>query len=236
MLSTQIANLTADVRGMKLKNQSTVGDYRRDEYDVDLSEAFESSGVISREGQFFLQPLAHTNAADLVPKMTLDNRLNFLIRLHTAIFKIVQNTTDYPKPGIYQVLKDATEGRLSDDHPSFDLLQIVVTDTFDWSHGIIKNNNFLLPVLEQGMRFNERIIAMCLLALKQEYSMRWGSIVKDCILPSDITDNTRWSDSYEQTSTKRITSRRPDMAVNDREHTRKSYKRSRRDSVMSRDR
>jgi len=124
------------------------------------------------------------------------------------------------------------EGKVRDDHPSFDLLQIVVTDTFDWQHGIIKNNNFMLPVVERGMRFNERIIAICLLSLKQEYTIRWGSLVKDCVLPNDITDTTRWSDSHDPSEMRRISARRPDIAVNEREHVRKSYKRSRRDSLF----
>jgi len=232
LLSTQIANLTADLRGMKDKHSVSHGDYTKDEYDVDLAEAFQSSGVINKDGQLFLRPLAHTNASELVPKITVDERLNFLIRLHTAIFKIIPNTADYPRPGISQILKNAMEGKVRDDHPSFDLLQIVVTDTFDWQHGIIKNNNFMLPVVERGMRFNERIIAICLLSLKQEYTIRWGSLVKDCVLPNDITDTTRWSDSHDPSEMRRISARRPDIAVNVREHVRKSYKRSRRDSLF----
>jgi hypothetical protein len=231
-LATQIATLTADVHNLVLKSSKTVGDYTRDEYDEDLTQAFESSGMVRNNGQLFIRPLAFTGAAELVPKITVDDRLNFLIRLHTAIFKIVPNSADYPPCGIMTVLKRATEGKLPDDHPSFDLLQIVVTDSLDWSHMMVKNNNFGLPVIEPGMRFNERIIGSNLLSLKGEYFGRWSSVVKDCILPNDITDTSRWSDSYETRSMKRITSRRPDMARLERQTAKGAYRRRRRDSIL----
>jgi hypothetical protein len=231
ILSTQIANLTSDFQ--KMAEKKAIGDYSRYEYDEDLTQAFESSGVVNKDGQLYLKPLAHTNASDLVPRITIDDRLNFLVRLHTAIFKIVPNTLDYPRPGISDILRSAMEGKLQDDHPSFDLLQIVVTDTFDWTHGIIKNNNFLLPILEPGMRFSERVIAMCLLSLKTEYMTRWGSLVKDCILPGDIMDTSRWSDSYDRNKSNLITARRPDMALKDRERSKQHYRKKRKDSVFN---
>jgi hypothetical protein len=161
-LTSQIATMRVDLQ--KMTEKKIIGDYTRTEYDEDLSEAFESSGVVNHCGQLLLKPPAHTSACELVPKMTVDDRLNFLIRLHTAIFKVVDNTSDYPRPGIMADLKSVSDGALSDEHPSFDLLQIVMTDTFDWSHFMVKNNNFLLPVLERGMRLNERIVATCLVS------------------------------------------------------------------------
>jgi len=230
-LSTQLAELRTDIFNMKLRETQRIGDYTKIEYDDDLEQAFKGSGVVIKEGQFFVNPVAHTSASELVPRMTIDDRLNFLIRLHTAIFKIVENTSDYPKPGILRVMKSATEGKLPDDHPSFDLLQIVLTDTIDWNHSLIKANNFMLPVLERGMRFNERILAACLLSLKGEYFARWTSLVKDCILPTDITDTSRWSDSFSFKPSRRITSRRADMAISDRESSKKFYRR-RKDSLL----
>jgi len=230
MLSSQIADLTANISNLQAR--SKIGDYERYEYDADLQEAFESSGVIVIGEDSYLRPLAKTNASELVPKLTIDDRLNFLIRLHTAVFRVVPNSDDYPTPGISSTLRSAMEGKLPDDHPSFDLLQIVVTDTFDWNHQIVKNNNFLLPVLERGMKFNERIICLCLKALKDEYSTRWRSLVKDCILPVDITDTSRWSDKYDRSCGMRITSKRPDMAIRDRDSVKRTARKHRKDSFF----
>jgi hypothetical protein len=231
MIESRMADLKTEPHTLSLKK--TVGDYTRFEYDEDLEEAFQSCGVVVREGQTFLKPMAHTRASELIPKMTIDDRLNFLIRIHTAIFKVVKDTRDYPRPGITEDLRRATEGELPDDHPSFDLLQIVLTDTIDWSHMIVKSNNFLLPVLEQGMRFNERILAVCLLSLMGEYFARWTSVMKDCILPTQITDTSKWSDSYSMKSNRQISAKRPDMAVEHRQSSRKYYSRKRRDSILS---
>jgi len=232
MLDTKIANFKTDIENLARKETGLIGDYTRFEYDHDLQEAFQSSGVIYKDGQMFLKPMAYTRACDLIPKVTIDDRLNFLIRLHTAIFKLVPNTPDYPKPGIMHELRSATDGDLPDDHPSYDLLQIVLTDTIDWNHLMIKSNNFLLPVLEQGMRFNERILASCLLSLKGEYFARWTSVMKDCILPTDITDTSRWSDSYSTKVSRMITAKRPDLAIHHRQSGRKGYSRRRRDSAL----
>jgi hypothetical protein len=231
MMETKMADMKTDMN--KISEKKSIGDYTRYEYDQDLEEAFTSSGVIVKEGQMFLRPMACTRACDLVPRVTIGDRLNFLIRLHTAIFKIVKNTSDYPKPGIMSELRMATEGELPDDHPSFDLLQIVLADTIDWNHLMVKSNNFLLPVLEQGMRFNERILAACLLSLKGEYFARWTSVMKDCILPSDITDTSRWSDSYSTKASRLITAKRPDLAVKHRQSDRRAYSRKRRDSAIA---
>jgi len=231
-ISTQMARLTADVVHMKEMKSSRVGDYLRYEYESDLQDAFASSGMVSKDGQLFIRPFAHTGACELVPKITVDDRLNFLIRLHTAIFKMIDNSPDYPKPGFMRTIKQASEGRLPDDHPSFDLLQIVITDTIDWQHMMIKNNNFGLPVLEPGMRLNERILAVCLVSLKTEYFARWTSVTKDCILPQDITDTSRWSDSHSSSHAKRITGKRPDLARNHREFEKTQFFKKRKDSLF----
>jgi len=231
-ISSQMAKLTADVIHMREARSSRVGDYSRYEYESDLQDAFASSGMVSKDGQLFVRPFAHTGACELVPKITVDDRLNFLIRLHTAIFKMIDNSPDYPKPGFMRTIKQASEGRLPDDHPSFDLLQIVITDTIDWAHMMIKNNNFGLPVLEPGMRLNERILAVCLVSLKTEYFARWASVTKDCILPQDITDTSRWSDSHSSSHAKRITGKRPDLAKNHREFERTQFFKKRKDSLF----
>lgn len=230
-LSSQIARLTADVENLALRKLSRIGDYNKSEYDSDLEDAFLSSGILVKDGQNFLPPMPFTSASDLVPQMTIDKRLNFLIRLHTAIFKVIPNSADYPRPGILRDLRRIYDGSLPDDHPSFDLLQIVVTDTFDWQHYIVKNNNFMLPALEPGMPINERIIAVSMISLKTEYFARWNSLMKDCILPTDITDTSRWSDSHPARNNK-VTSRRPDMAVKHRDDERRSYRKHRRDSLF----
>jgi hypothetical protein len=232
IMASQLQTLRADLQSGLSNVTSRIGDYTRNEYDQDLEEAFQSCGVVVKDGEMYLKPVAHTRASELIPRVTIDDRLNFLIRLHTAIFKVVRNTADYPRPGIMNDLRRVFEGKMFNDHPSFDLLQIVVTDTFDWAHSIIKTNNFLLPVIEPNMRFNERILASCLLSLKTEYFTRWTSVMKDCILPNDITDTSRWSDSFESEASNRITSRRPDMALQSRDNTRRSYHKKRRDSLF----
>jgi len=220
----EMASLKSDVQSMK--SPGKIGDYQMYEYDMDLELALRDSGVFKHKGESFIEKAPCTKSCDLVPQLTTDKRLNFLIRLHTALFKLIPDSTEYPPTGVVRLLSKFCDGKFKADHPSFDLLQIVLTDSLDLRHGMVKSNSFLLPVLEQGMRINERIVAICLKSLRLEYEIRWNSLVKDCILPDLILDNSKWSDEVSQRSDKLITSRRPDLA---RKHTReevKSYKRS----------
>jgi hypothetical protein len=58
--------------------------------------------------------------------------------------------------------------------------------------------------------------------------------MKDCIIPSDIADTSRWSDTHHRAPERRITSRRPDLAMREREHEKRMYKKRRRDSGLGR--
>jgi len=160
----------------------------------EVMEAFELSGVKIVESQLFVLSSPSTLSHTLVPSITIDQRLNFLIRIHTALFKILPES-NYPGSSFMSVFQKLHNGRFEFDHPSLDLLMVVMEDTINWRTRRVTENKFCLPVLEPGMRINERIIGNCLLNLLSDYRIRWMNIFKDCVIPLNIQVDKRWDDS-----------------------------------------
>jgi hypothetical protein len=226
-MNSQIASVKKDYEGKLMRAESRIGNYTKTEFEMDLNDALVGSGVECVSGRWMIEQTPRTMDCDLVPQITIDNRLNFLIRVHTALFKMFVNDETYPPSGLVDVFERLHQGTLRMDHPSFDLLQIVMEDTIDWRHMIVKNNHFLLPLLEPGVQVNERIVALCLKSMKSDYEIRWHSLVKDCVLPFGMLDSSRWSDGSSGMARNTAASRRPDLAIKDRLHQERGYTRRR---------
>lgn len=165
------------------------------QYETDLNLAIGCSGVSNGE----VQSLPDPGAGGLVPSITIDQRLNFLIRIHTALFKLLTEGVNYPGKNFLIKFKELRDGKLTFDHPSLDLLEIVLEDTVDWRRHVVKRNLFKIPGFHPGLLLNERIIGKSLLSLKEEYKIRWNSLVGDCVLPSMLS-SSEWSDDRRDLS------------------------------------
>jgi len=163
-------------------------------YEKDVSAAFKGSGVVKESGEFFECRYPRINSSDLVPDVTLDKRLNFLIRLHTALFNLLP-MENYPGKDFMLILKRLRDGKYDGDHPSFDLLTVVLEESIDWRRMMVRDNKFCLPVLEPGLKLNERVVVGCLRGLLFDYKSRWTNLFKDCIIPPIIQDLGIWRDS-----------------------------------------
>lgn len=180
------------------------------QFESDLALATGCSGVVDDE----VVGLPDPGAGGLVPSITIDTRLNFLIRLHTALFKLLSEEREYPGEDFLRKFKELRDEKLNFDHPSLDLLEIVLEDTVDWRRYIVKRNLFKIPGFHPGLKLTERIIGNSLLALREEYKSRWNSLLGDCVLPDMLSESSkRWSDnrkkmSEERDRTHKVNSRR----------------------------
>jgi hypothetical protein len=172
--------------------------WRPDHYENDLSLATGCSGVINGE----VSQLPDPGAGGLVPAITIDQRLNFLIRIHTALFKLLTDKIDYPGENFLMKFKQLRDGKTPFDHPSLDLLEIVLEDTVDWRKHIVKRNLFKISGFHPGLLLTERSIGNALVSLREEYKIRWNSLVGDCVLPSMLS-NVNWSDDRKKLSDER---------------------------------
>jgi len=158
-------------------------------YETDLALAVGGCGVSSG----VVDGVPDPGSGGLVPKITIDQRLNFLIRLHTALFKMLSEGDNYPGKDFLRKFKILRDGKLPFDHPSLDLLDIVLEDTVDWKRHLVKRNLFKVPGFHPGLLLTERVIGNSLVSLREEYRMRWNSLVGDCVLPSMLSE-LKWSD------------------------------------------
>lgn len=158
-------------------------------YETDLALAVGGCGVSSG----VVDEAPDPGSGGLIPKITIDQRLNFLIRLHTALFKMLSEGDNYPGKDFLRRFKVLRDGKLSFDHPSLDLLDIVLEDTVDWKRHLVKRNLFKIPGFHPGLLLTERVIGNSLVSLREEYRMRWNSLVGDCVLPTMLSES-KWSD------------------------------------------
>lgn len=149
----------------------------------DLTEAVSESGVFSRLGSVCVEPPPMIfSGSPLIPNSTVDKRLNFLMRIHTALFILI-GYENYPGINFLRKLRDLHTEKVRIDHDSFDLLKIVLDSSINWNKSKVKLNLFALPSLEPGMRLTEDLIRNCLIDLYNQYRERWSNVFKDCFLP-----------------------------------------------------
>jgi hypothetical protein len=182
--------------------------YNREDYESDLLTAHENSGILKIDGDWMIPRPPKTQAHTLIPKITADKWLNFLIRIHMALF-LVLGKDPYPPADFMKRFKRLRRGKYSELHTSVDLLQVVFENTIDFEKMIVKRNNFCLPILEERMKVSESIIASCLISLLSEYKSRWTNLFKDCVIPDFVQPSNIWdvrsvvSDEIEEKSRRR---------------------------------
>jgi hypothetical protein len=171
--------------------------YSKEDYEMDLCVAHENSGIVKIDGEWQVPRAPKTFSHTLIPRTTCDKWLNFLIRIHVALFMLL-GTDNYPPADFMSKFRGLRKGKYSSIHPSMDLLQVVIENTIDFEKMIVKRNNFCLPLLEDRMRISESTIANCLICLLSEYRSRWVNLFKDCVIPTFVQAATGWNTSTEQ--------------------------------------
>lgn len=165
--------------------------YSKEDYEADLQIAHENSGITKIDGEWCIPRPPKTMSHTLIPMITNDKWLNFLIRLHVALFLLL-GTDPYPPKNFMSKFLSLRRGKYSDMHASMDLLQIVLENTIDFDRMRVKKNNFCLPILEEKMRISESIIASTLISLLAEYKLRWTHLFKDCVIPTFVQPSSQW--------------------------------------------
>jgi hypothetical protein len=112
-----------------------------------------------------------------------NNRLNFLMHLHTAIHSLK------PQEGISMIsTMKKLKGRKVGD-PSLELLFQVIKVTFDFEEQVIKGNPHRLPYIEPGMVLTDDAIHRCFSLLYSQYQIEWFNEVKNLRVPRFTSDS-----------------------------------------------
>jgi hypothetical protein len=117
-----------------------------------------------------------------------DPRLNFLHHLHMSLYNVTNNYNTYPPIDILKSLSEfytkhresRKTGKLSAQHEMF---MKVMVHTFSSRRMSVRDNPYKLPIIEPGMKFNDRIIFLCFKSLHDEYQTRWVNSFKDTTMP-----------------------------------------------------
>jgi hypothetical protein len=165
--------------------------YSKEDYESDLQLAHENSGILKIDDEWVIPRAPKTFSHTLIPRITCDKWLNFLIRIHVALFLLL-GKSPYPPKDFMRKFNDLRRGEYSDMHSSMDLLQVVLENTIDFDGMRVKRNNFCLPILEDKMKISEMIIANCLISLLAEYKSRWAHLFKDCVIPTFVQPSDGW--------------------------------------------
>jgi hypothetical protein len=130
-----------------------------------------------------------------LPKIFVDNRLNFLVHLHKPL-QLMLTTREtgrarYPDANSLEKLTrfiDKAKGRHREPH--HELLYQVLKATIDVRRKKFKANPFNLPIIEVGMHLDDQIVFMCISELYQEFKTLWFQSMKNVEPPHFANDYT----------------------------------------------
>lgn len=117
-----------------------------------------------------------------LPRIFLNDRLNFLCHIHSALFKLVTDSEGhYPSVMCLEILIDSRKKWPVD--PSTNLLESVLDSTIDLRTGEVKSNPFRIPILEPTMVLTPKIMHMALDQLHREFEVEWFNTLKTTTTP-----------------------------------------------------
>jgi uncharacterized membrane protein YgcG len=126
---------------------------------------------------------ANINPVRGLAKIFVNDRLNFLSHIHSALFKILTKFDgEYPAVNSMDLLLDSR--KTWDNDPSTLLLETVIDATIDRKTGEVKANPFSIPILEPTMILNEKLMHMALDQLHREFEIEWFNTMKDLTTPN----------------------------------------------------
>lgn len=117
-----------------------------------------------------------------LPRIFLNDRLNFLSHIHSALFKLLTSETgEYPTIDCLEILLD--NRKYWGNEPSTLLLETVIDSTVDGKSGVVKSNPFRLPIIEPTMQLTSKIMHMALDQLHREFEIEWFNTMKTLTTP-----------------------------------------------------
>jgi hypothetical protein len=120
-----------------------------------------------------------------LPKVFVNDRLNFLCHLHKPLYELLSDGQTYPATDIFPRLERfMKKHRGREREPEANLLYMVIKNTFSLSKMQVRENPFSMPLLEPGMFLDEEIIYMCIEQLHSEYSLQWFTSMKSVAVPA----------------------------------------------------
>lgn len=124
-----------------------------------------------------------------LPRIFIDNRLNFLIHLHKPLQAMLTSGTGssatYPDPNSLEKLTrfiDKARGRHREPHA--ELLYQVLRATIDLRRMKVHANPFNLPIIEIGMNLDDQLVYMCISELYSEFCTLWFHSMKNVEPPA----------------------------------------------------
>jgi len=123
----------------------------------------------------------------------VNDRLNFLAHLHTALHELSKDD-EYPPNDFVNRLSRAC--RRSPQTPQQELLQMVVSTTIDFSNFSVISNQFKIPILEVGMNLSEQYVYTAFDQLNNEYQIAYFETIKNLRLPNFHNKYDSKSSSY----------------------------------------
>jgi len=115
-------------------------------------------------------------------KIFLNDRLNFLSHIHSALFQLLTDDEGvYPTTKCLEILLESRKTWSQD--PSTLLLETVMDATIDSRTGIVKSNPFRLPIIEPTMQLTPKIMYMALDQLHGEFETEWFNTMKTLTTP-----------------------------------------------------
>lgn len=143
-----------------------------------------------------------------LPKIFIDDRLNFLVHLHKPLQSMltarINSTIKYPDPNSLEKLTkllDKSKGRTREPHA--ELLYQVLKATIDLRRKRFKANPFNLPIIEIGMELDDQIVYMCISELYSEFRTLWFHSMKNVEPPHFASDYVGVCSPVRQTNQKR---------------------------------
>lgn len=127
---------------------------------------------------------AYTNIPSVrgLPRVYVNDRLNFLSHLHTALFRIASGDGGvYPGEDCLSRLVESRRDWGMD--PETTLLKVVLNKTIDSDTSVVIANPFRLPILEPTMVLTTQIMHMCLDQLHSEFEQEYFNTVKTMTTP-----------------------------------------------------
>lgn len=122
-----------------------------------------------------------------------DERLNFLLHIHTALYR-QSSRSEYPPDRILERIAKI-QGK-EPQSPQDELLRNVIMHTFDQDRMQVVANGYRLPIVRVGMRLTERYLFMMLDSLHCEYKSKWLDNLGHLEVPKFSEEHRGRSTSY----------------------------------------
>lgn len=119
-----------------------------------------------------------------LPQVFVNDELNFLCHLHKPLKRILTEDGIYPCDDICgKLTRFVAKHKGRERDPEDNLLYMVIRHTFSLSRMQVRRNSFKLPLIEEGMYLDEKLMYMCVEQLYTKFSLLWFNSMKAIEVP-----------------------------------------------------